>query len=159
MSPPTSGPDERPDGVNGPMLLAHAGLRNTGFLILPVRDTHGVWHQLTVMLKPSQMRVIALLHEAMLEDQNLPWEARGWRPFNKLAARVEQLSNYTLEKDSIRSYITTIRRTVRAAAAKQLPAVDPPSVIESGAGLGARLAWADLQIIDGTVPIPGEGRS
>jgi hypothetical protein len=159
MSPPIIGPDERPEGVAGPILLATGGLTNPGFLILPVRDTRGVWHQLTVKLKPSQMRVIAVLDEAMREDQNLPWAARGWRRDDKLAALIERLGGDPLEKESIRTYITAIRRGVREAADVQLPAIDPPSVIEPGGRLGSRLAWPDLQIIDDTAPSPGTGRS
>jgi hypothetical protein len=157
MSPPISGPVARTKGVEGPILFAPEGLTNTGFLIVPVRDARGGWHRLTVRLTPAQMRVIALLHEAMRKDSHLPWEARGWRPFDKLAARVEQLANYRLEKHSIGAYITTIRRKVLAAA-KRLPAINPPSVIERGGRLGARLAWPDLQINDGT-PSPRQSRS
>jgi hypothetical protein len=161
MSPPIIGPDERPEGVEGPILLAAGGLTNPGFLILPVRDRFGGWHRLSVKLTASQMRVIAALDKAIREDQNLPWTARGWRRDDKLAALIERLGGNPLVKGSIRSYITAIRRSVRKAAKVQLPAIDPPSVIEPGGRLGSRLAWPDLQIDYRltAAPSPAKGRS
>jgi hypothetical protein len=159
MSPPIIGPDERPKGVKGPILLAPGGLTNTGFLIFPVRDALGEWHQLSVELSPSHMRVIAVLDQAMREDRALPWEARGWRRVDKLAALIERLWGYPLEQASISSYLSAIRRSVRDAARRRLPAIAPPQVIEHHRGLGARLAWPDLRIIDDDAPRPAGGRS
>lgn len=151
MSPPIIRPDEGHEETEPPTLFAPGGLTNRGFLILPVRDALGERRYLSVGLRPAQMRAIAVLTEAMREDQHLPRNARGWRRVEKLAESIDRLWGYTLEKESIRSYLTAIRRAVREAAL-QSPGIQLREVIEHQNGLGARLGWPDLRIIDGADP-------
>jgi hypothetical protein len=127
-----------------PTLYLPAGLDRDGFLLLGLEDGS----LLPVPLTAAKARVLAALAEALREDAALVWPVRGWRRPERLAVLMAG-DAYPVEAQTVRAYLSQIRRGIEAAAAaagKKAPA----PLLEHRRTIGVRLGCEQFQVIDGT---------
>jgi hypothetical protein len=150
--------DRPPDPVLGqpgadPILYLPAGPSGDGFLLLGLADGS----VLPVPLTATKARLLAALAEAQREDGALVWAARGWRRPERLARMVAG-DAYPVEAQTIRAYLSQIKRSIRAAAQAAGKGLPPPALLEHRRTIGVRVGCERFQVIDGTRGVaPGGG--
>src|SRR5207248_821866 len=86
-----------------PTLYLPAGPDRDGFLVLGLEDGS----ELAVPLTAAKARLLAALAEALREDADLVWPARGWRRPERLA-RMTAGDGYPVEAQTVRAYLAQI---------------------------------------------------
>src|SRR5437868_3374901 len=107
MAAPPPGRDAPPD----PTLYLPAGPAGDGFLTLSLDDGS----LLAVPLTAAKARLLAALAQALREDAALVGPVRGWRRPERLARMVAG-DACPVEAQTVRAYLSQIKRSVRAAA-------------------------------------------
>jgi hypothetical protein len=96
--------------------------------------------RITAEFSAAKMEVIRLLNEKLKADikDDLPPEAWGWRSPEIL---LKLMSNKLQEPETLRRTIWSINRTFRNAAARVVPGMQVPRLINTKRNLGIRLQW------------------
>jgi hypothetical protein len=124
-----------------PILYLPAG--RDGFLVLGLADGS----LLPVPLTAAKARLLAALAQALREDAALVGPLRGWRRPERLARMVAG-DAYPVEAQTVRAYLSQIKRSVRAAA--HAAGKKAPPLLEHRRTIGVRLGCEGFQVIDGT---------
>jgi hypothetical protein len=140
MAALSSGRAPAPD----PILYLPAGPGRDGFLVLGLPDGS----VLPVALTAAKARLLVALGQALEEDAELVWAARGWRRPERLAEVVAG-DDYPVEAQTVRAYLSQIKRSIRAAAAASGKGLPPP-LLEHRRSIGVRVGCEHFQVIDGT---------
>ncbi|MCU0959916.1 MAG: hypothetical protein MUF48_07400 [Pirellulaceae bacterium] len=123
------------DQVFGHIRLPFGHNRGGGFLTVPYAGKI-----ITAKYFPAKMDLLLALNDALLNDidAHVPCEAQGWKSAEAL---IELLEDPLQQVQNLRGTICQINRKFADAAAKVLPGMQVPRLVESQRRIGVRLQW------------------